>query len=112
MLVLELLEHDRETYIVPDYMNRYRAWLAFNRLSSRLVFPFGPIFAQFSIVVKSRRLAALSLFKILSLPLWNRKKGGTYREIRDLTCRGNNFFLPGRKMELENGFVHGLRVFR
>lgn len=66
MLVLELLEHDRETYIVPDYMNRYRAWLAFNRLSSRLVFPFGPIFAQFSIVVKSRRL---SLFKILSLPL-------------------------------------------
>lgn len=49
MLVLELLEHDRETYIVPDYMNRYRAWLAFNRLSSRLVFPFGPIFAQFSI---------------------------------------------------------------
>lgn len=34
MLVLELLEHDRETYTALDYTNRYRAWLAFNRLSA------------------------------------------------------------------------------
>lgn len=76
MLVLELLEHDRELIQCPTYMNRYnRGRLAFNRLSVFGVSPFGPIFAQFSVDRGGNERNVLPLFS-LKFSSWNRNKRG------------------------------------
>lgn len=113
MLVLELLEHDRETYTALDYTNRYRAVGLRLTASPRLAFLFGPIFAQFSIVDRGnpgwKRPAPSFLFK--TLPPWS-KRGTCRVELRDSTPHGIIVSFVARWDGIGNGFVHGLRVFR